>query len=94
MKEEHFLILNYLIFENYFFDSNAVYNKIVMLDEYLGVVPLPKHTFYFQVVPQSLNIVGNSIELPAQGTAYKFSIHKGKNEYMKGITDLMRTSTQ
>jgi hypothetical protein len=48
-----------------------------MLDDILLLGP-SKNAYYFQVVPLWLSIVGKDSQLPAEGTAYKLSLHKGK----------------
>lgn len=48
-----------------------------MLDDILIMGTISKHAFYFQIIPIYLSIFGKDSELPAQGTTYRFSIHKG-----------------
>ena len=36
-----------------------------------------QESFYFQLIPISLTLVNKQSDLPAAGTTYRFSVHKG-----------------
>ena len=62
-----------------------------MLDEILLIGPSSKNSYYFQIVPLFLTLVGKDTELPAQGTTYRFSVHKGTHPSTQVIINLTKT---
>ena len=65
-----------------------------MLDEILLIGPSSKNSYYFQIVPLFLSIVGKETELPGQGTTYRFSVHKGTSFLIEVTISLIKTGTQ
>lgn len=65
-----------------------------MLDDLLVLGPSVKDSYHFQIVPVFLSIVGRDYVLPAQGTTYRFSVHKGKRRLIQDIISSMKTDTQ
>ena len=47
-------------------------------------------SYYFQVLPLFLSVVGKESELPAAGTTYRFSVSKGR----VGVRQESRPSTR
>ena len=61
-----------------------------MLDELLILGPPIKEEYHFQIVPLFLSMVGKDSILPAQGTTYRFSVHKGQTILTQAITNLIK----
>jgi hypothetical protein len=54
-------------------------NNYLMIDNFLN--KNPGDSFYFQLYPLSLSIIGQESVLPDPSTTYKFSVLKGTNQF-------------
>lgn len=66
-----------------------------MIDKALaGLNPQGGESYYFQLYPLNLSIIGKDSEVPAPGTTYRFTILKGTYCVIQVSKNLIRTNWQ